>query len=54
MDAGLGILVRDTGDAARGMSPLHDLLQIFLSPTIFVWRRRYAFDFDSASHHLIS
>jgi polar amino acid transport system substrate-binding protein len=37
MDAGLGILVRGTGDAARGPSPLHDLLQIFLSPTIFVW-----------------
>ena len=37
MDAGLGILVRGTGDAARRTSPLHDLLQIFLSPTIFVW-----------------
>jgi len=33
MEAGLGILVRD--DAARA-SPL-DLLQIFLSPTTFVW-----------------
>jgi len=37
MDVGLGILVRDTGDAAGGTSPLHDLLRIFLSPTIFVW-----------------
>ena len=37
MDAGLGILVRGTGDAARRTSPLYDLLQIFLSPTIFVW-----------------
>ena len=37
MDEGLGILVRDTGGAARRTSPLHDLLQIFLSPTIFEW-----------------
>ena len=36
METGLGIMVLEAGTVGSS-DPLHDLLRIFLSPTIFVW-----------------
>ncbi|HYL59594.1 MAG TPA: transporter substrate-binding domain-containing protein [Candidatus Acidoferrales bacterium] len=36
-DAGLGILVRDTGESERPANPLLDLVDLLLSPMILVW-----------------